>query len=173
VFVSNIIQRRKAEKVAAKKKEAMLAPPGTRKSRAAAGWRGLSVDLITNPDDHPVLSAKEKEVEEDREVDAEVGPDERMDASSVKLIWSASKLEKGKLKAIWSVVSYSFMILPIHITSRSECDTTGRGSLNRDAFVQGMWRIDEELRRAKFTRQTSRIRPPPPIKHANSRLILR
>lgn len=112
VFVSNIIHRRNAEKIAAKKKAAMLAPPGTRKSRAAAGWRGLSVDLITNPDDHPVLSGKEKEdAKEDKELDIEVGPEERMDAFTVQLIWSASKLEKEKLKTIWSVVCYG-SILP-------------------------------------------------------------
>jgi hypothetical protein len=108
VFVGNIIQRRKAEKIVAKKKAAMLAPPVTRKSRAAAGWRGLSVDFITNPDDHPVLPGKEKDEEEDTDVDMEVGPEERMNAFSVKLIWSASKLENGKLKAIWSVASYAF-----------------------------------------------------------------
>lgn len=78
----------------------MLSPPGTRKSRQAAGWRGLSVDLITNPDDHPVLSQQEKE-EEDADAEGEVGPDERMDGTIVKSIWGASKLEKGKLKAIW------------------------------------------------------------------------
>jgi hypothetical protein len=114
------------------------------------------VDLITNPDDHPALSGKENEEDEDTEVDMEVAPDERMAAVSVKFIWNASKLEKGKLKAIWN-----------------ECDPAGRGSLDRGAFVKGMWRIDEELRRAHFTRKTSRIAPPPPIKHSNPRLILR
>jgi hypothetical protein len=32
---------------------------------------------------------------------------------------------------------------------RNECDTEGFGSLDRDAFAQGMTRIDEELRRAQ------------------------
>jgi hypothetical protein len=107
VFRGNIIQRRKAEQAAIKKKAALLAPPGAKK-RAAAGWRGLSVDLITNPDDHPLLSGKEEEEDEATKVDMEVGPEERMDALSVKFIWCASKLEKGKLKAIWSV----HLILP-------------------------------------------------------------
>lgn len=95
---------------AAKKKEAMLSPPGTKKSRAAAGWRGLSVDLITNPDDHPVLSAKEN----DDEVSTEVGPQERMNGFSAKLIWNASNIEKAKLRAIWSVMhstQYLYRIL--------------------------------------------------------------
>ena len=81
VFIGNIIQRRKDEKLAAKKAD-LLTPLGTRKSRAAAGWRGLSVDLITNPDDHPVLSKEEEE-----DVDTDVEPDARIDARSVKLIW--------------------------------------------------------------------------------------
>ena len=32
---------------------------------------------------------------------------------------------------------------------RNECDAEGLGSLDRDAFAQGMARIDEELRRAQ------------------------
>jgi hypothetical protein len=32
---------------------------------------------------------------------------------------------------------------------RDECDPEGLGSLDRDAFAQGMTRIDEELRRAQ------------------------
>jgi len=140
------------EKQAAKKKAAMLSL-GIKKNRQAAGWRGLSVDLITNPDDHPVLSSKENEDQKD---DNHVGPDERMDGMTVKYIWGASKLEKEKLRAIWS-----------------ECDPSACGSLDRDSFVKGMWRIDEELRRAQFNRQTSRIRLPPPIKSSNPRPILR
>ena len=34
---------------------------------------------------------------------------------------------------------------------RDECDSGGIGSLNRDAFVKGMWRIDEELRKAQLS----------------------
>lgn len=32
---------------------------------------------------------------------------------------------------------------------RDECDPIGHGALSLDAFVKGMWRIDEELRRAQ------------------------
>jgi len=153
VFIANVVQRRKAEKSAAMKKAAMLAPPGTRKSRQAAGWRGLSVDLITNP---PVHSGKEKDEEDEEEIDGDVSIEDRLDGSSVKIIWGASKLERGKLKAIWN-----------------ECDPGRHGSLDRDAFVKGMWRIDEELRRTQFTRHKGRIRAPPQIKYANPRPILR
>jgi hypothetical protein len=49
--------------------------------------------------------------------------------------------------------------------ARNECDTTGRGCLDREAFVKGMWRIDEELRRAQAARQAApsgpyRVRQP-------------
>lgn len=110
------------------------------------------MDLITNPDDHPSSAAKE--IDDDDDVSGEVGPQERIDGFSAKLIWNASNLEKAKLRAIWS-----------------ECDPSGQGSLDRDAFVTGMWRIDEELRRAQLTRQTSRLRAPQPQPH--TRLILR
>jgi hypothetical protein len=32
---------------------------------------------------------------------------------------------------------------------RDECDPIRQGALSLDAFVKGMWRIDEELRRAQ------------------------
>jgi hypothetical protein len=38
---------------------------------------------------------------------------------------------------------------------RKECDTANEGTLNRDAFIKGMWRIDEELRRAQMKSTTS------------------
>lgn len=86
------------KKLAAMKKAGMLAP---RKSRQAAGWRGLSVDLITNPNDHPVRSGKEKDEDDEDEADREVGLEERLDGYCVKTIWGASRLEEGKLRAIW------------------------------------------------------------------------
>ncbi|KDQ17910.1 hypothetical protein BOTBODRAFT_104822 [Botryobasidium botryosum FD-172 SS1] len=49
------------------------------------------------------------------------------------MIWSCSKLDRGLLRAIWY---------------EEECDLEKRGSLDREAFARGMWRIDEELRRA-------------------------
>ncbi|KAH9930774.1 uncharacterized protein B0H18DRAFT_135254 [Fomitopsis serialis] len=33
---------------------------------------------------------------------------------------------------------------------RSECDPAGTGSLDLEGFIRGMWRIDEELRRAQL-----------------------
>ncbi|KIO18693.1 hypothetical protein M407DRAFT_31650 [Tulasnella calospora MUT 4182] len=48
----------------------------------------------------------------------------------VRRIWSCSKLDRRVLKDIWS-----------------DCDPACNGYIDREAFVQGMWRIDEELTR--------------------------
>lgn len=94
-----------------------------RKTRQAAGWRGLSVDLITNPQEN---GAPEH-------ADDDVGPEEKLSGKVVKAIWKCSKLERRKLRDIWK-----------------ECDPDGTGSLDREAFVKGMWRIDEDLRKAQL-----------------------
>ncbi|KAH9009226.1 hypothetical protein EDB83DRAFT_2681117 [Lactarius deliciosus] len=59
-------------------------------------------------------------------------PDARLDGHLVRKIWLKSGLEPQRLRDIWN-----------------ECDPEGSGSLDRDAFAQGMTRIDEELRRAQ------------------------
>src|SRR5271170_5554609 len=54
----------------------------------------------------------------------------------------------------------SFLIIYV----RNECDATGQGALDRGSFVTGMWRIDEELRKAKgkpSSSVSSRKRSPP------------
>lgn len=99
VFVSNVLQRRKAK--SQNGRPALLSPSAAKKSRQAAGWRGLSVDLITNPDDNPV-GAKEGDEDEWEEI---VGPEERLDGHVVKLVWNKSKLDREKLKDIWCVVT--------------------------------------------------------------------
>jgi hypothetical protein len=74
-----------------------------KKSRHAAGWRGLSVDIIMNPGEYPLDNASGKGGGEEN-VDKEggiVGADERLDGGVVKLIWSKSRLDKGKLRNIW------------------------------------------------------------------------
>ncbi|KIJ35711.1 hypothetical protein M422DRAFT_87191, partial [Sphaerobolus stellatus SS14] len=48
-------------------------------------------------------------------------------------IWKASKLPKARLRDIWN-----------------ECDPDGVGSLDREGFARGMWRIDEALRAAQL-----------------------
>ncbi|KIK44838.1 hypothetical protein CY34DRAFT_802300 [Suillus luteus UH-Slu-Lm8-n1] len=143
LFITIVISRRKVAKKAKPK-----SPPSStlsiKKSRQAAGWRGLSVDLITNPEDHPIMPWKEAKSDDDDDDDdtdlVPVGPEERLGGRIVRLVWSASKLDRGKLRDIWN-----------------DCDPSSTGLLDREAFVKGMWRIDEELRRAQLTRRTSAL----------------
>lgn len=60
----------------------------TSPSTPRKGWRGLSVDLITNPEEYASLSASEKE-------------EDRLDGRIVRVIWLKSKLSEEKLKDIW------------------------------------------------------------------------
>ncbi|KAH0830686.1 hypothetical protein J3R83DRAFT_2141 [Lanmaoa asiatica] len=169
LFESAVQGRRKAEKKVQKIK--LLAPPPllSKKGRQAAGWRGLSVDLITNPEDHPVLSSgkglDESDGEEGEELSS-VAPEERLNGRIVKYIWGASCLDRKKLRSIWD-----------------DCDPQCTGFVDRDAFVRGMWRIDEELRRAQLARRTSALtaassqriphRPlPPPRAQSTTRLLI-
>ncbi|KDR81707.1 hypothetical protein GALMADRAFT_221573 [Galerina marginata CBS 339.88] len=125
VFNANVLQRRRAEKQRQEEKPMLLSPVEAR-GRRAAGWRGLSVDLITGDDAHPQSPMNGDQADET------VRSDEKLEGSIVKLIWKRSGLESAQLADIWN-----------------ECDVTGKGALSFDAFVKGMWRIDEELRRAQ------------------------
>ncbi|KAG5645075.1 hypothetical protein DXG03_007165 [Asterophora parasitica] len=129
VFNTNIVQVRRAQKEKAKQRPALLGPTEAKNaSRRAAGWRGLSVDLITGAEDVPATpDAKEEE-----EVSTVMEGTDCLEGHLVKTIWRRSRLDRRRLGEIWH-----------------ECDPNGTGSLNRDSFVKGMWRIDEELRRAQ------------------------
>ena len=104
LFDSAVRGRRRAGKRAQKTK--LLSPPSMspKKGRQAAGWRGLSVDLITNPEDHPVLSS-EKGIEEsdgeEGEESSPVAPEEKLNGRIVKYIWGASRLDRQTLRSIW------------------------------------------------------------------------
>ncbi|KAF7295485.1 hypothetical protein MIND_01088400 [Mycena indigotica] len=87
-----------------------LSPP----KRRAAGWRGLSVDLIRDPAG-----------------EGDTPSSDILPGNVVRVVWCRSRLPKQNLSSIWT-----------------ECDPQGTGSLDRDAFARGMWRIDEELRHA-------------------------
>ncbi|KAF8891193.1 hypothetical protein BD779DRAFT_1670842 [Infundibulicybe gibba] len=132
LFNANVIQVRRADKQRQIQEEGRR-PAEVRRSRQAAGWRGLSVDLITNAglskgDATPDGESKKEAMD----VHVEVTDSDRLRAEAVQVIWTMSGLEKDRLRIIWS-----------------ECDTNNDGSLDRDGFVRGMWRIDEELRRAQ------------------------
>ncbi|TFK76271.1 hypothetical protein BDN72DRAFT_891353 [Pluteus cervinus] len=131
LFNANVIRRRKADKQRDSEKPPLLSPSEARRTRQAAGWRGLSVDLITGGDS-PVLVNKE-DAQPNETMDEEVGLEERLEGKYVKQIWSKSGLTKAQLKEIWA-----------------ECDTNNQGCLDRNAFVRGMWRIDEDLRRSQM-----------------------
>ncbi|KAF8798109.1 hypothetical protein BYT27DRAFT_7265219 [Phlegmacium glaucopus] len=121
VFNANVIQRRKAENRKLNEKPALLSVAEAR-SRRAAGWRGLSVDLLTATDIPQQLDHGNN--------DDIVGPDEKLEGPIVRQIWKRSRLDNSRLAEIWN-----------------GCDLTGQGALGLEAFVKGMWRIDEELRR--------------------------
>ncbi|KAK7039039.1 hypothetical protein VNI00_010431 [Paramarasmius palmivorus] len=69
---------------------------------------------------------------EDEEVWKPIQVDDRLPGCVIKVLWGWSRLPKHKLKEIWA-----------------ECDVGKEGSLDKNAFVVGMWRIDEELRKAE------------------------
>ena len=113
-------------------------PQNPRKGRAP-GWRGLSVDLLTNGEkfefgDDPLR-------------------DDRLDGTVIKQIWSCSKLSRRRLREIWWVLFRWSSHPRVDKDCRNECDPGGLGSLERKAFTKGMWLIDEELRRARQQQQ--------------------
>ncbi|PCH37914.1 hypothetical protein WOLCODRAFT_161150 [Wolfiporia cocos MD-104 SS10] len=123
LFDRNVLHQSQAES----RLSAKSPPPEVARARKAAGWRGLSVDLLTNPD----LAADSGSIP-----GGDFGADARLSGEIVARIWRCSRLERSKLKTIWS-----------------ECDPRGVGTLDREAFVKGMWRIDEELRRDQVQKQ--------------------
>ncbi|KAH9945780.1 uncharacterized protein BXZ73DRAFT_86051 [Epithele typhae] len=142
--------------VAARQAIFTKSPPPNRKPRQAAGWRGLSVDLITNPEISSSAAPRTAGTLTET-VQEEVGSEERLDGAIVKAVWKLSRLDNATLRMIWI-----------------ECDPMAIGSLDRDGFVKGMWRIDEELRKAQVPKHTAprlRVVQPKPVQP--SRPILR
>ncbi|KAI6045558.1 hypothetical protein EDC04DRAFT_2876997 [Pisolithus marmoratus] len=139
LFVSAVFGQRQVEKQS--RRRILTCKPTSQKERQAAGWRGLSLDLLTQQEGHAPLSPESGEPELASDSDSNcalVGAEEKLNGRVVKYIWKASLLDRRKLWNIWN-----------------ECDPQKTGSLDRNAFVQGMWRIDEELRRAQLARCTS------------------
>lgn len=93
VFNENVVAQRR---FAAARDRAMSPPPG-RKARQAAGWRGLSVDFITNPDENPGQGVAQTS----GRIDEEIGAEERLQGAVVAAIWNCSMLERSKLREIW------------------------------------------------------------------------
>ncbi|KAG8832239.1 hypothetical protein FRC17_001687 [Serendipita sp. 399] len=100
-----------------------------RVNRRAVGWRGTSVDLTTTGG---------IEANEGLELDTLGEEEARLSGKVVKAIWSCSKLPTSTLRMIWE-----------------ECDSSRRGSLDKQSFVNGMWRIDNELLSVASSTRTS------------------
>lgn len=122
-----------------------LGPPPlpARPQRTHVGWRGTSIDLRTTG---PTPSANNDNSQA-----------ATLPGQSVRRIWTLSKLDKKILREIWWVIggSWSIRLYPLNMTvyTRIECDASKTGSLDREAFVQGMWRIDEELSKKASSRK--------------------
>jgi hypothetical protein len=103
--MANLQEQRRRQ--AAPPKPTKLSPLVAKKTRQAAGWRGLSVDLITNPQDHPLNADTGRENGGiSREAISDEGSgvtalDGKLDGYIIKLIWRSSKLDREKLLAIW------------------------------------------------------------------------
>ena len=97
VFNTNALQCRKAEKQKEKDKPPLLGPTEAKKTRQAAGWRGLSVDLITGCDDLVSVTSSEEEEQEDDMVN----DTKRLEGHIVRAIWVRSRLNRMKLRDIW------------------------------------------------------------------------
>jgi len=117
LFYSNIDVRNKATLDKSQKEIAgLLSVPGVgascptsiKKARKAAGWRGLSVDLITNPDENPPSLPPSQPGSRRGSMESagsagmgERGKGDRLDGVIVRRIWMCSKLDREKLRVIW------------------------------------------------------------------------
>jgi len=119
IFYANTDARKKARKQV----PGLLGVPGTgtssptsiKKARKAVGWRGLSVDLITNPDENlPSLPPSQPGSRRGSIESTESGgvtervKDGRLEGVIIRRIWMCSKLDREKLRAIWY---FSFPVL--------------------------------------------------------------
>jgi hypothetical protein len=150
VFINNVLQQRKAQAAKETSTGSLLSPPSeVARNRRAAGWRGLSVDLIVDPQG-PTINGAQNSTPQSQGVVDEAASHDKLEGAIVKLIWKKSGLDSSRLAEVWYVTSTSLnmqLITPIY--HRNECDLAGQGALSLDCFVKGMWRIDEELRRTQ------------------------
>lgn len=138
MFNANVVQRRKAERQRAKEKPALLSPTEARRTRQAAGWRGLSVDLITGGGSVSG-SAGAAEGDDDYD-DGIVGREERLEGCIVKSIWRRSRLDKARLAEIWCVAVH-----PQYCDSRILTFHKITG-LNATQIIQGYWTATDSSR---------------------------
>ena len=102
VFIKNTLQQRKAQKE--KEKPGLLSPPSeVARNRRAAGWRGLSVDLIVDPEGPMTNGAQSSTPQSQRVVDETVENDDKLEGMIVRLVWKKSGLDSTRLAEIWYV----------------------------------------------------------------------
>jgi hypothetical protein len=77
--------------------EAEAARELSRNKARKTGWRGLSVDLVTNTDESDPLSAPVMPV---------IGAETTLSGHQVRAIWSASQVDRTKLRLIWRALFY-------------------------------------------------------------------
>ena len=96
LFDDNLNAQRKQLK--SKLSPGLIVPtPGRATSSALRkGWRGLSVDLITNPEN------SQSPIDANKPLDLE----KKLNGRVVKLIWSQSKLDRSKLRVIWYIICF-------------------------------------------------------------------
>jgi len=126
LFARNVIQREKvlSSKDKDLKTNAQLSPPAETRNRRAAGWRGLSVDLITGVEEFVGLSPQTTTANRNGDLEMDhnstenvyeaVGSDAKLEGPIVKFIWKKSGLESMRLAEIWCVTlcsNHSFIFL--------------------------------------------------------------
>lgn len=99
VFNGNVLQKRMADRQKREEKPSLLSPTEAR-GRRAAGWRGLSVDLITN--DGPLAQQSGQDPDKRNDwADVAIGSNEKLDGVIVQIIWSRSGLDRTRLCEFW------------------------------------------------------------------------
>jgi hypothetical protein len=116
VFVKNFLQQRNAQKAKENEKptSGLLSPPSeVARNRRAAGWRGLSVDLIVDPEG-PTTNGEQNSLPESQRdkgaINDAVDHDDKLEGVIVRLIWKKSGLDSTRLAEIWYANSTSFII---------------------------------------------------------------
>ena len=72
----------------------------------------------------------------------------------METFWTAELTSsRNMVGSFGSLLPHLFYICMFYF--RNACDLTGQGALSLEAFVKGMWRIDEELRRMQLQASSS------------------
>ena len=128
IFYANIDARKK-EKFNRSQKQASgllnipgvgtLSPTSINKTRKAAGWRGLSVDFITNPGENLPSLPPSQPGSRRGSIESvgsggvtERGKDDLLEGVVVRRIWMCSKLDREKLRVIWYDPHFLILYFP-------------------------------------------------------------